>query len=74
MQANVLDGSNDVELRADPRHLALADPGAAHRNHHIIDAAGADAQEVGLQTTACSATSMRRRGGAAPGRTTRSGP
>jgi hypothetical protein len=37
-----------VELRADPAHLALADPGAAHRDHQVIDPPGRDALDVGL--------------------------
>ena len=37
-----------VELRADPGDLALADPGAAHRDDQVIDPAGADALDVGL--------------------------
>ena len=37
-----------VELCADPRHFALADPGAAHRDHQVIDPSGADAFDVGL--------------------------
>ncbi len=37
-----------VELGADPRHLALADAGAAHRDDQVIDPAGAHALDVGL--------------------------
>jgi len=37
-----------VELPADPADLALADPGAAHRVHQVIDPAGRDAFDVGI--------------------------
>lgn len=37
-----------VELCADPGDLAAADAGAAHRDHQVVDPAGADAFDVGL--------------------------
>ncbi len=37
-----------VELRADPADLALADPGAPHRDHQVVDPAGAHPFDVGL--------------------------